>query len=232
MPSADGAAPDNPPMASPDAASQTPAPPPIVGARRLFGLWWRRQTPARQDRFATLAPLSSVLLFLAAIISAFWYLRNEEIERETESVKRDTEITQQQIDLRLIHNQEQLIRFARDLVSREVDQAEFAALAADFSRERPEVMHLNWIGPRRNVKAGHSPLLYQPDAPANATGPDPSLPRAGNDHPAELAFRAAWETRQPTYSRSFISGSGAAVFQLYLPLIDRNAFAGTLTVEY
>jgi hypothetical protein len=41
-----------------------------------------RQSPARQDRFATLAPLLSVLLFLAAIISAFWYLRNEEIERE------------------------------------------------------------------------------------------------------------------------------------------------------
>ena len=38
------------------------------------------------------APLISVLLFLAAIISAFWYLRNEEIERETEAVKRDTEI--------------------------------------------------------------------------------------------------------------------------------------------
>ena len=29
------------------------------------------------------APLVSVLLFLAAIISAFWYLRNEEFERET-----------------------------------------------------------------------------------------------------------------------------------------------------
>jgi hypothetical protein len=72
----------------------------------MFGRWWRRQSPARQDRFATLAPLVSVLLFLAAIISAFWYLRNEEFERETESVKRDTEVTQQQIGLRLIQNQE------------------------------------------------------------------------------------------------------------------------------
>ena len=51
----------------------------LPGARRLFGLWWRRQSPARQDRFATLAPLSSVLLFLAAIISAFWYLRIPEL---------------------------------------------------------------------------------------------------------------------------------------------------------
>src|SRR5512133_2795248 len=45
---------------------------------RLFGRWWRRQSAARQDRYATLGPLVSVMLFLAAIISAFWYLRNEE----------------------------------------------------------------------------------------------------------------------------------------------------------
>jgi hypothetical protein len=87
-------------------APAPPTPPPAACRPALFGLWWRRQSPARQDRFATLGPLLSVLLFLAAIISAFWYLRNEEIERETESVKRDTEITQQQIGLRLIQNQE------------------------------------------------------------------------------------------------------------------------------
>ncbi|MFX8227071.1 hypothetical protein ABTL27_19440, partial [Acinetobacter baumannii] len=74
----------------------------LAPMRRLVIGWWFRQSPSRQDRLATLGPLISVLLFLAAIISAFWYLRNEEIERETESVKRDTEIAQQQIRLRLI----------------------------------------------------------------------------------------------------------------------------------
>ena len=38
-------------------------------AKRLFGQWWRRQSPARQDRFATLGPLLSVLLFLAPLAS-------------------------------------------------------------------------------------------------------------------------------------------------------------------
>ena len=80
---------------------------------RLFWRWWRRQSPSQQDRYATLGPLVSVLLFLAAIIAAFWYLRNEELEREQESVKRDTEVVQQQIRLRLIENQEQLLRMAR-----------------------------------------------------------------------------------------------------------------------
>ncbi|MDH4051840.1 MAG: PAS domain-containing sensor histidine kinase, partial [Rubrivivax sp.] len=76
--------------------------------QRLAGRWWRRQSAARQDRFVTVAPLVSVLLFLAAIISAFWYLRNEEFERETESLKRDVELTQQQVSLRLLQNQELL----------------------------------------------------------------------------------------------------------------------------
>src|SRR6476661_3692317 len=112
---------------------------------RVVKGWWRRQTPARQDRFVTIAPLVSVLLFLAAIISAFWYLRNEEFEREQESVKRDTEIAQQQIRLRLIENQEQLVRIAREIVTRAIDQDEFLGQAASFTRERPEINHLFWI---------------------------------------------------------------------------------------
>ncbi|WP_214278443.1 hypothetical protein, partial [Escherichia coli] len=101
----------------------------LAPMRRLVIGWWFRQSPSRQDRLATLGPLISVLLFLAAIISAFWYLRNEEIERETESVKRDTEIAQQQIRLRLIENQEQLARIAREVVTRQIDAHEFSAQA-------------------------------------------------------------------------------------------------------
>ena len=79
-----------------------------------------------------------MLLFLAAIISAFWYLRNEEFEREQEAVKRDTEIAQQQMRLRLIENQEQLMRMAREIVTRTIDHDEFLGQAAGFTREHPE----------------------------------------------------------------------------------------------
>ena len=127
---------------------QIPVPAPVRPApakgrlERLLDRWWRRQSPARQDRFATLGPLVSVLLFLAAIISAFWYLRNEEFEREQEAVKRDAEISQQQIRLRLIENQEQLVRIARELVTRAIDKDEFLGQAASFTRERPEINFL------------------------------------------------------------------------------------------
>jgi len=38
-----------------------------------------------------LAPLAAVLLFLAAIVAAFGYLRLEEMDREQEAVQRDVE---------------------------------------------------------------------------------------------------------------------------------------------
>jgi PAS domain S-box-containing protein len=212
------------------ASSNSPLSTPLPAAKRLFGQWWRRQSPARQDRFATLGPLLSVLLFLAAIISAFWYLRNEEIERETESVKRDTELTQQQIGLRLIQNQEALIRMSRELVTRTADGDEFAGQAVAFTRERPEVTHLTWLDARRHVKATHWAMLYH----ANASGEPPAaaLPVDGQASEPELTYKAARDSRSPTYSRGFIDSSGGAIFQLHVPLLERNGFQGMLVVEY
>ena len=76
-----------------------------------------------------LAPLVAVLLFLAAITFAFWYLRAEEREREQEAVKRDVEYAQQRMRLRLLERQEQLMRMARDVSNKDVDAHEFTRRA-------------------------------------------------------------------------------------------------------
>src|SRR5450432_2605515 len=123
-------------------------------AERVFGRWWRRQSAAHQDRYATLGPLLSVLLFLAAIVSAFWYLRNEEFEREQEAVRRDTEVAQQQVRLRLIENHEQLMRLARELVARTLDHDAFLVQAAAFTGDHPEISNLIWLGASRVRIAG------------------------------------------------------------------------------
>jgi len=200
--------------------------------RRLFGRWWRRQSPAQQDRFATLGPLISVLLFLAAIISAFWYLRNEEFEREQESVKRDTEIAQQQIRLRLIENQEQLVRIAREIVTRAIDQDEFLGQAASFTRERPEINHLFWITQTRGQKAAYSAISFHPETGLTGEEYAASLPKEGKSSEPEVAFLAARTLRQPVYTRPFTDTYGTPVIQVQIPLIDRSAFSGTLVAEY
>ena len=200
--------------------------------QRLLRRWWKRLPPSRQDRFATLGPLVSVLLFLAAIITAFWYLRNEEFDREQESVKRDTEIAQQQIRLRLIENQEQLVRMAREIATKAIDVDEFLGQAIGFSRERPEIVSLSWRGADQSVKVAHfSPnhagdLVRWPE-PGAAAASGPAL----HGEPA-WAFAAARDLRQPVYSRPYENLGLVQVFQIDVPLLDRSSFAGTLVAEY
>ena len=201
----------------------------MEGRRREFGVrlkrryitWWRRQSPARQDRFATLGPLISVMLFLAAIIAAFWYLRNEESQRETEAVKRDTEIAQQQIRLHLIENQEQLVRIARELVTRSLNTQQFVTQAASFARENPEITQIIWVNARRERRVGVSAPSFDPDAtPTGANAPDPSMPSAGSGLPSEIAFTNARDRRLPIYSPPFADLSGSNVFQIHIAPLD------------
>jgi len=216
------------PVDAQDSTLQTPTG--QTATQRLFGRWWRRQSPTRQDRFATFGPLLSVLLFLAAIISAFWYLRNEEIERETDSVKRDAELTQQQISLRLLQNQEALVRISREVVSRTIDADEFVGQATAFLRQRPEITYLAWLDPARRPRAAQSALPF--DMGIDNLGPRLILPADGSNTASEAAFKRARDLRTPVYSRAFHDTQGGAVFQLHIPLIERGGFAGVLLAEY
>ncbi|MGE5118072.1 MAG: PAS domain S-box protein [Betaproteobacteria bacterium] len=211
---------------------RAPSRPLLQRARRIVGGWWRRQTPARQDRFATVAPLISVLLFLAAIISAFWYLRNEEFEREQESVKRDTEIAQQQIRLRLIENQEQLVRIAREIATRAIDADEFVEQATGFTRERPEITRMMWVDAQRLRHAYYSAQNFRAETTTSTDERGPSAPVEGRQSEPERAFTTARDLRQPVYSGPFRDAFGTPVFQVQVPLIARSNFAGTLTAEY
>jgi hypothetical protein len=202
--------------------------------RRLFRAWWRRQSPARQDRFATLGPLVSVLLFMAAIIAAFWYLRIEEVEREQESIKRDTEVAQQQIRLRLIENQEQLVRLAREVATGAVDPDEFVGQATTQARERPELVSLSWLTAERQRMAGHlSPShSFMGSRYAETPAPGASAPAPPRRSEPEWTFETARELRLPVYSRPYTTEAGLHVVQVQVPLVDRAVFAGTVVAEY
>jgi PAS domain S-box-containing protein len=217
---------------TPRAVPVQSAAPGVPWTKRLIGRWWRRQTPARQDRFATLAPLVSVLLFLAAIVSAFWTLRNEEFEREAESVKRDAEIAQQQIRLRLIENQEQVVQLARQIVTREIDADEAQRLARSFGAARPEVLQITWLDALRRKRATYASPLADADAHPLGSNDDRALNPQVRSREAEWAFIASRDTRQPVYSRPFKDAFGTAVFQTHVPLLNGGVFAGALIVEY
>src|SRR5262245_16470205 len=175
---------------------------------RRFLAWWRRLSPARQDRIATFGPLFSVMLFLGAIVTAFWYLRTEEIDREQQSIQRDTEVVQQQIRLRLIDNQEQLGRLAREVATGAMDTDKFVGQGLIFLRERAEILSLTWLQADQSVKARYlSPaLINDPSRFATSSTPNGPVIQLGAAAEVDAAFADVRVLRVPVYSRPFKHG--------------------------
>ncbi len=191
--------------------------------------WWLRQSPNKQDRFANLAPVAAVLLFLAAIASAFWYLRVEEVEREQEAIKRDVEYAQQRLRLRLLERQEQVMRLARDVSNKEIRIEQFLSRAEGMVQQYPELISLTWIDDRRRIVANQSVssiLSTQSLRPGTVL-------KLGE---TENHFSLARDLMQPIYGR--IDGENDrdvpnAVLQLHTPLSnDQGRFNGVILAEY
>ncbi|CAN5795913.1 oxygen sensor histidine kinase FixL [soil metagenome] len=187
--------------------------------------WWRRQTPVLQDAVAMLAPLAAVLLFLGVIVSAFWYLRAEEVEREQESVKRDVEYAQQRVRLRLLERQEQLMRLARDASNREIDAAEFGSRAESLVSQFPELQEISWIDDRRRFKASYAAPSVHP----SQQHPVGEVLRPGD---TESNYALARELRQPVFSQPVAGTDPPSMLQLHIPLFDQGLFAGAVVGEF
>ena len=188
--------------------------------------WWRGLSPNRQDRFAALAPLAAVLMFLAAILAAFWYLRAEEAEREHEALRRDVEYAQQRIRLRLLERQEQLMRIARDLSNQDLERAGFTNRAEALISQYPELQAITWIDERSRIRASHA-------APTLASS---ELRIAGEVlKPGDTTdtYELARDLQQPVYAQpAGTSGDTAPLLQLQVPLNVQGKFGGVVLGEY
>ncbi len=191
--------------------------------------WWRKQTPNRQDRFAFMAPLAAVVLFMAAITTAFWYLRYEELDREQEVVRRDVEYAQQRIRLRLLDKQEQVMRLARDITDGETRKNTFNAEARAVLIQSLEMASLTWVDPMLRVQA----TFATPSSNTTlAIAPGQVITRSETMH----TFQLARELQQPVYSHPVLeknpTKTAYAYLQLHVPMYNRGKFQGVLIAEY
>ncbi len=200
----------------------------LKGIKRL-GFWWYRQTPVRQDRFAMMAPLIAVFLFLSAIIAAFGYLRLEEMEREQEAVRHDIEYTQQRLRLRLIERQEQLVRMAQEIANGDTSNNQFLSQAQDMIAQNAELQGLSWIDERKRTRASAGYPLQGSNA-ANI----PSKNTANSLVPSESenAFALSRELLQPIYVQRNALVDNQALLQLHIPIIVRSHFMGVVLAEF
>ncbi len=200
-----------------------------VGPWAWWRSWWVRQSPNRQDRFANLAPVAAVLLFLAAIASAFWYLRVEEVEREQEAIKRDVEYAQQRLRLRLIERQEQVMRLARDVSNREIKPDLFLSRAEALVQQYPEYQSLTWIDDRRRIISTQTVSSLLPNQHLRAG----TVLKVGE---TEANYSLARDLMQPIYARVDVDDdkdNNNSVLQLHTPLTDdQGRFSGVILAEY
>ncbi len=199
----------------------------LTGIPSLLRGWWRRQSPNRQDRYASIAPLITVLLFLAAIVASFSYLRLEEIDREQETIKRDVEYAQQRLRLRLLERQEQLMRVARDVSSKEIDAEDFTTQAEMLINNYPELHAITWIDNKQRVKAAY----------ASSSASNLQLRGVGSvvifkETEGSFAFNLAKDLAQPIYSRPISEPGAVSILQLHIPLTEKGKFTGVIMGEY
>jgi PAS domain S-box-containing protein len=177
----------------------------------------------------TLGPLFAVVLFLAAVVAAFGYLRLEEIDREQEAVKRDVEYAQQRLRLRLLERQEQLMRLGRDISNKEVSTEEFISQAESLVNQYPELRAVTWVDSRRRVRVSYA----SPSASvAMLQGTGDQLKSGETDS----TYGLARDLRQPVYSRPLTPendpDSKTSTLQLQVPLSEQGRFWGVIIGEY
>ncbi len=172
-----------------------------------------------------LAPLAAVLLFMAAIVTAFGYLRLEEIDREQEAVKRDVEYTQQRLRLRLLERQEQLMRMAREMSNREMGGEDFQGRAEALINRYPELQSLSWIDEHKRILAS-----------SNSAGLSFNQHRSVSSlllmDETEKAYALARDLQQPIYAQRTATPNESATLQLHIPLNELARFSGELLAEY
>ncbi|MFM7001217.1 MAG: PAS domain S-box protein [Limnohabitans sp.] len=191
--------------------------------------WWNKQSPNRQDRYANLTPVAAVILFLAAIASAFWYLRAEETDREQEAVKRDVEYAQQRLRLRLIERQEQVMRLARDISNKDVKVDQFHSRAEALVQQYPEYHSLTWLDERRKIvdnQSVSSIMRSERLMPGSTLGVGET----------ETHYSLARDLMQPIYGQldpKQHTELNGALLQLLTPLSnEKGKFSGVLLAEY
>ena len=202
---------------------------PIKSLLVLWNLWWRQQSPSKQDRFALIGPLVAVVLFLLAITTALWYLKYEEMDREQEIVRRDVEYAQQRLRLRLLERQEHIMRIARDVANRDTNPKEFAIEAKLLLEQSPELSSITWLDSQRRVRSTYASASANP-AMIHQTG-DVLTQTATKD-----TFDLAHALLQPVYSQPIQQSSNLqdkiSQIQLQVPIVNHTNFEGVILAEY
>ena len=172
-----------------------------------------------------IAPVATVMLFLAVVFLTIGYLRVEEADRERESIKRDLDYTQGQLRERLQDRKEQVLQIAKSIGRGLVDQAEFLNQSESLVSTTPEMMAMVWVDGGGKIKSAYLTTgAYTMNWSKSS--------RLGSDSDTAELYKRVQLEQLPLYSDPYFSSDGRGLIQLQAPILNiNNKFLGVLIAE-
>ncbi len=190
----------------------------------------RQQPPApsvelRAIKWFTLAHVFGLVLFVAIVVSFFWYLNEAADDRQRQALYRDVDAAQQAIELRLRENHDAMVSAAVEVSAIAPPTGLSFEAIRDFLRRNHDALYVSAVGPDRRVRwtlatRGVASIPFR-------TERDQVLESEGVD-----AFERARELRRPTYTAPFNAFDDEMVFEMYAPMLRDTGVAGALVVGY
>jgi PAS domain S-box-containing protein len=191
--------------------------------------WFKDRRSADSSEFSVrwywMTPLLAIVLFVAVMISLFWALRRDEVEREQQNLYQDVEWAQQVIRLRMQSDHDDVRALAREASLGALDVARLTSASRQLMTTNPEIVTLARIDGLQRVRwVGASEALSD----VHLVNPDEVLGSAD----ALQTFQAARDTRQTAYSAPIVGPDGEPYLLMQLPIYLGGHFDGTLLAYY
>ncbi len=178
------------------------------------------------DRLLLFGPLLSLVLFLGAAAALVRYTQQTELQRERDTLQRDSEWAQQRMSLEMALMQEQVQSMANALESSPRGPARLEAMARNFIHQHQSVE-----------------LIYATDAKARVTQTvmNPGLPhdlkllQAGKPLTlafSERAYAQAQSSLHTTYTLPYLLPRVGWVVESVTPVLRDQQFVGTVNAVF
>jgi PAS domain S-box-containing protein len=168
-----------------------------------------------------LGPIFSVVIFVAAMVAILWYLHKDEVQRERDNLRRDTEWVQQRIRIKLADVEDHLGRVAREMSAEDPDASSFKQSSEELLREHPMLSAVALTGAESRVRFLNTRTLSPLSA---AYKPGERLAQQDSRN----AFDGSRTLQALVYSRPFVTPENGALIEMHTPVQRRGYFGGVL----
>ncbi len=176
---------------------------------------------AGMPRWAWLAPLIAVALFVAGMIGMLVYLRGYEAEQRRQSLYKDAELAQQSVRLRLTTVQESMLTLSRDIAVGDVSEESVWGDTATLLKDYPFILALSWMETTKKV-------AWVRPSPSTAAEVVDIAARRAQDPETAKTFELVNDFGRPAWSHTFVGSDGMLYIELQVPVIVQRKPQGTL----